>query len=103
MKKQAVKNDWVQIHQVVLSADQRAPQIPKDTKKVPLEMKTVGFLLEDKAMIGDTVTVQTVIGRTLKGTLLAVNPRYQHDFGRAIPELLSVGHELRTLIREGEK
>ena len=32
------QGDWVRIHSVVLSPDQRAPQVPEDTAGVPLEM-----------------------------------------------------------------
>jgi len=59
-----------------------------------------GFLEED-AEIGQEVTVRTIIGRSLKGKMIAVNPPYEHNFGRTIPELLTVGKELRDLI-EGE-
>jgi sulfur transfer protein SufE len=35
----AKKGDWVQVYRVVLEAGERAPQVPEDTAKVPLEMK----------------------------------------------------------------
>lgn len=36
----------------------------------------------------------------MQGTLIAVNPEYGHDFGRAVPELLAAGDALVTLLRE---
>ena len=30
-------NDWVIIHNIVLTPEERAPQVPEDTKKVSLE------------------------------------------------------------------
>ncbi len=39
----AKKGDWVQIHQIVLKPEERAPQVPEDTKKVPLEFWVKGY------------------------------------------------------------
>ena len=32
------KGTWVLIHRNILEPEERAPQVPDDTKKVPLEM-----------------------------------------------------------------
>ncbi len=53
---------WVQIHKIVLQKEERAPQVPDDTKKVPLEMWVKGFLV-DYGNIGDWVHIKTVTGR----------------------------------------
>lgn len=90
--------DWVQIHSVILPADQRAPHIPAETQKVPLEMRAKGFLLDCQAAIGDQVTVRTAAARMLTGKLIAINPRYLFDYGEPQPELLSIGQELRELL-----
>ncbi len=37
-------NDWVIIHNIVLTPEERAPQVPEDTKKVSLEMWVKGFI-----------------------------------------------------------
>ena len=71
---------------MILTPEERAPQVPDDTKKVPLEMWTKCFLLED-AKIGDEVTVETVTGRRETGKLIEVNPAYNQSFGNFIPEL----------------
>ena len=34
----AKKNDWVEIENLVLTPDERAPQVPDDTKATPLMM-----------------------------------------------------------------
>lgn len=98
---EAVKEgSWVQIHRVILPAGQRAPQVPEETQRVPLELRAKGFLLDD-ARMGDEVTLRTIIGRELSGTLVAVNPPYGHDFGAPVPELLTIGQELRELLAGG--
>ena len=96
----AKKGDWVRIHNVVLEVGQRAPNIPEDTQNVPLEIWDKGFLLNDKANIGDKVEVETYIGRKMEGTLIEVNPYYKHDFGKCVPELLYIGRQVRSLIEE---
>ncbi|MFA5637712.1 MAG: 2-amino-4-oxopentanoate thiolase subunit OrtA [Anaerovoracaceae bacterium] len=95
------KNSWVRIRKVILTPEERAPQVPDDTKKVPLEMWTKGFLLED-AKIGDEVTVETVTGRRETGKLIEVNPAYNHSFGNFIPELLQIDKQVRQLLEGGE-
>ncbi|MDK2918418.1 MAG: 2-amino-4-ketopentanoate thiolase alpha subunit [Candidatus Petromonas sp.] len=95
------KGEWVLIHNIVLKPEERAPQVPEDTKKVPLEMWVKGFLLED-AQIGDEVVVQTMTGRRVKGELVEVNPAFNHSFGECVPELLQIGLQLREILFGGE-
>ncbi len=96
------KGSWVQIEQVVLEPGQRAPQVPEDTKAVSLMLWVKGTLLEE-ASVGDTVEIETAIGRRLTGKLVAENPPYIHGFGRPIPELLTLGNEFRALIERGDR
>ena len=96
----AKKGDWVQIHQIVLKPEDRAPQVPDDTKKVPLELWVKGIALHD-AKIGATIEIQTATGRKVKGELTAVNPRYTHDFGDFVPELLKVDMQLKEILFGG--
>ncbi|MFZ5647886.1 MAG: 2-amino-4-oxopentanoate thiolase subunit OrtA [Bacillota bacterium] len=98
----ARKGQWVEIHQVVLPAGRRAPQVPEETQGVPLEMRTKGFI-DDDARAGDEVTVTTVTGRKLKGALLAVEPGCQHDFGGHVRELSTIGIELRALLQKARE
>ncbi|EOD01384.1 2-amino-4-oxopentanoate thiolase subunit OrtA [Caldisalinibacter kiritimatiensis] len=98
----AKKGDWVRIYNVVLEPENRAPQVPDDTKKVPLEMWVKGFLLNDEAKKGEEVEVETYIGRKVKGELIEINPYYDHDFGKCVPELLYIGRQLRGILEDGE-
>ena len=96
----ARKGDWVRIHDAVLEAGKRAPSVPEDTQRVPLEMWVKGFLLDEGANIGDRVKIETYIGRIVKGVLVEVNPYYKHDFGKCVPELLYIGKQVRSLLDE---
>ena len=93
------KGTWVEIHNVVLPANERAPQVPEDTRRVPLEMRVKGFLLAPAA-IGEDAEIETLSGRHLRGRLAEVNPAYTHSFGSPVPELSPIGCEVRALLRE---
>lgn len=98
----ARRGDWVEIWRVILPAGERAPQVPADTAKVPLEMRLRGFLLDETAALGDEVVIRTRIGREVEGRLVGLHPRWSHDFGSPQPELLAIGRELRNLwVRRG--
>jgi len=99
MVERAAKGAWVEIHGVVLPAGERAPQVPDDTQRLPLEMRVKGFLVA-AAAVGDTAEIVTVAGRRLHGVLAAVNPAYDHGFGAPLAELLTIGQEVRALLRE---
>jgi len=90
---------WVEIHGIVLAAGARAPQVPEDTRAVPLEMRIKGFLLAD-ARRGDEVEIRTPAGRCLRGTLSTVNPGYDHSFGPPIPALCAIADEVRALLAD---
>ena len=98
----AKKGDWVQIHQIVLKPEERAPQVPDDTKQVPLELWVKGFALND-AILGEQIEIETTTGRTVKGELVAVNPKYTHSFGEFVPELLQIDRQLKEILFGGEK
>jgi hypothetical protein len=85
---------WVEIESVVLRPEERAPQIPDDTKAVPYVLRVSGFL-QSNAQMGTEVKIKTLIGRTLSGRLMAVNPSYTHSFGSTVQELLHIGIEER--------
>lgn len=95
----AKKGDWVQIRQIVLEPGQRSSQVPEDTSKVPFILLVKGFLTSD-ANLGDKVTITTVIGREITGELVAVNPGYNHSFGPPPRELMSIGSELRSILKD---
>jgi hypothetical protein len=93
----AKKDSWVRIHSIILEPNERAPQVPEDTKKVPLEMWVKGWLQQD-AKIGDRATVTTQTGRTETGTLVEESPAYRHSFGEFVPELLFISSQARELV-----
>lgn len=99
----AKKGDWVRIYKIVLKSEQRSGTIPADTKKVDLEMWDKGFLINDEAKIGDNVEIETYIGRKTEGELIEINPYYNHDYGKAVPEILYIGRQAKELLEEGEK
>lgn len=96
----ANKGDWVRIKNTVLKVGERAPQTPEETKAVPLEMWINGFLADQSAEIGRTVTVTSLAGLSHEGTLTEIMPVYKVDYGQPQPELLTIGPELRAILRE---
>ncbi len=98
MTTRAVVGAWVQIEEVVLAVGERAAQVPEDTQKVPLIMRVKGFATEE-ADLGDDITVETIIGRSVRGKLIDLDPAYEHDFGRPVVELISVGREARQMLQ----
>ncbi len=102
MTEKIAAGTWVEIQQVVLPAGERAPQVPADTQRVDLELRVKGFL-QTPAAEGEDAEIITPAGRCQRGTLVAVNPAYTHGFGAPIPELATVGVEVRDLLREGDR
>lgn len=70
---------------------------------MPLEMRVKGFLVDAVGRVGEVVTVRTLTGRTVTGSLVAVNPPVPHDFGAPVPELLAVGPEVRRRLKASRK
>ena len=93
------KGTWVEIHQTVLPVGERAPQVPDDTRQVPLEMRVKGFLVAPAA-IGEEAQIETSTGRQLSGTLIEVNPVYSHGFGSPVPELSAIAAEVSAILRQ---
>jgi hypothetical protein len=91
----AERNDLVQIHMTILEPHERADNLPPSTAAAPYECWIKGFLIDKAANVGDTVTIQTLIGREFSGTLYRVNPIYDHNFGTPQKELLPIGNEAR--------
>ncbi len=84
------RGTWVEIESIVLKPEERAPGLPEDTAATPYVLRLSGFL-EKEAEVGSDVTVKSLIGRTHRGVLRAVNPSYDHSFGATVPELLVIG------------
>lgn len=85
---------WVEVRQVVLRAGARAPNVPADTAGVDFVARIRGFLQTDAPLEAE-VTIRTLTGREVTGTLSDVNPRNPADFGDPVPELLRVGEVAR--------
>ena len=84
------KGTWVEIERVLLKPEERAPNLPEDTRQCPYVLRISGFLQED-AEIGADVKIRSLIGHEHAGVLRVVNPSYNHSFGTTIPELLTIG------------
>ncbi|HHV13996.1 MAG TPA: 2-amino-4-ketopentanoate thiolase [Clostridiales bacterium] len=91
--------NWVEIHQTILAPEERASSLPEETRSVPFEMWVKGYALEESE-VGQNCRVKTITGRTVDGVLTEINPGYSHSFGPVIPELQSIGTELREELRE---
>ncbi len=98
MSERVARGTWVELHRVLLAPGERAPQVPEETQRVPLEMRVKGRLARDAAL-GEEAEIVTPAGRRLRGTLSAALPAYEHGFGPPVAELLAVGAELRERLR----
>ena len=96
------KGSWVQIERTILEPSQRAPQVPDDTKKVPLVMWVKGFLEEDSEL-NDEVKIKTRTGRTETGKLIKENPVYNLNYGNFVPELLKINVSVREELIGGDE
>ncbi len=96
----AHKGDLVQIHIVVLQPGERAANLPDATRAVPYEGWIKGFLVEDSAVIGQTVRISSLIGREIIGVLSDINPVYNHNFGEPQPTLDKIGVESWARLEE---
>lgn len=97
---EASRGRWVRIQWVVLEAGERAPQIPEDTARVPLEARASGWLDQESAAVGEEATIRTPTGRRLTGRLIEIDPAPGHGFGMPVAELLAIGPELRRRLAE---
>ncbi|MFH1834481.1 MAG: 2-amino-4-oxopentanoate thiolase subunit OrtA [bacterium] len=92
---------WVEVGFVVLEPGERTARLPEDTKGVPYYVKVKGFA-DGEPQVGQTVTVETLLGRHVQGEVLRIDPEYGHSFGRPVEELIDAGKEARTLLRSLE-
>lgn len=95
------KGSWVQITRIVLQPEDRYFTLPAETKKVPLQMWIKGWLVKD-AKLGDEVQIKTRTNRLEKGTLLALNPTYRHDYGDFVPEILTMDRIIQEWMAKNE-
>lgn len=91
------KGSYVEITLEVLSPQERASNIPEDTKVTPLTLWAKGWLQED-SNIGMKAKITTVSNRVLEGVITEVNPAYTHDFGDFIPEVMHIGAQAKSIL-----
>ena len=91
--------DWVEVERVLLEPADRSKNLPPETAEKPLRMWIKGFA-QAEGTVGELMTVETMTGRLVEGTLSAINPGYFHTFGKPIPELVHVGVDLRARLAE---
>lgn len=96
------KHSWVQIEKVILNPEDRSPNLPEATKRVPLKMWVKGYLLED-AELGSSVQIKTLTGRIESGVLLYQNPSYLHTYGEFVPEILTIDQMVKSALFEGDQ
>lgn len=88
----APEGTWVEIQKTVLTPEERAQGVPRDTAATPLLEWVDGFLTHPAAA-GDEATIRTLIGRTHTGVISRINPGYSHSFGETVGEILTIGTE----------
>ncbi len=88
------RGTWVEIEKVLLKPEERASNLPEETRVCPYVLRVSGFLLED-AEVGSEVTIVSRIGNEHRGILKTINPGYSHSFGETVPELLRIGMETK--------
>lgn len=91
------KGTWVEVEEIVLTPENRAQNIPEETKITPLKAWIRGYCLEN-CELGDTVEVKTNVGRSVKGTVVDVEPGYYHTYGKYVKEISHVGQQAREMI-----
>ena len=91
------KGTWVEVEEVVLTPEERSTAIPEETRKTPLKMWAKGHSQTDSE-IGQVVEIETVTGRHLTGVITEIEPRYTHDFGDFIEEIMYIGPQARAML-----
>lgn len=91
------KGTWVEIEQIVLKPEERAQNIPEETRITPLKCWIRGNCLKD-CEIGEEAEVETNIGRVVKGTVVEAEPGYNYVYGKYVPELSNIGKQAKKII-----
>ncbi len=86
---------WVEVERALLEPADRAENLPDDTAAQPLRVWVKGFAVAP-AEAGEECEVETMTGRTVRGTLSDCAPGYTHSFGTPPPEIVAVGRDLRA-------
>lgn len=92
---------WIEIGFTVLRPEERTARLPEDTQRLPYRARLRGFV-SGPCQVGDEVEVETLSGRRVWGEVIDTSPRFAHDFGKPIPELIEAGLEAKELLRSLE-
>ncbi len=87
------KGKYARIRNYILKPGERHENVPGDTAQVPFKSWVKGHLLEE-AELYEEASIKTATGRTLRGVVKEVEPRYRHDFGDFVSEI----HKIRNQI-----
>lgn len=93
------KGTFVEVETLVLDCSDRSPAIPEDTKRTKLRMWVRGFVNSD-CELGDEVEITTAIDRRINGLVTAVEPGYDHNFGRYVSEISYIGKQAKEMLRD---
>jgi hypothetical protein len=77
----------------VLEADEQAPT-PRRTED-PVQA-TVRGVVDAPVHVGEVVEVRTASGRSVRGRVIEVDPRYPASFGTPIHALTRIGPDLKS-------
>jgi hypothetical protein len=91
------KGSFVEIMQIVLETDERADNLPEETRKTPLKLWAKGILTEDSEL-GSVGCILTTTGRKLEGNISQINPSYDYSFGHYIEEISHIGSQAKSLL-----
>lgn len=92
------KGMWIEVEETVLLPDDRAENIPDETKHTPLKCWIRGNCLSN-CELNDEVEVVTNAGRIVKGKVVDVEPGYYHSFGKYIGEIGNIGRQAKDIIK----
>lgn len=91
------KGTFVEVEEIILMPEDRAVNIPEETKKTALKCWTRGKCISDSEL-GNEVQVETNIGRIASGIIVEVEPGYYHTYGRYVEEISNIGKQARVII-----
>jgi hypothetical protein len=91
------KGTFVEVEEIILMPEDRAVNIPDETKKTPLKCWTRGKCINDSEL-GNEVQVETNVGRIARGIIVDVEPGYYHTYGKYVEEISNIGKQAREII-----
>lgn len=92
------KGTYIEVEEIILYSEERASNIPEETRATPLKAWIRGYSQGDTD-IDEEVEIITVTGRRIKGIVKMEKPRYDHDFGEYVEELEKIGINAREMLR----